>query len=364
MIRRLLPLLPCLLLLGCSSSKDGNKPPSDKYRIAVIPKGLTHQHWQSVERGANAAAKDLETQLGKPVVIDYDGPRKESDASEQINLIDQKVRTGLHGLVLAPQHSKQMVPPVERAVKDGVAVVIIDSDLDDRDLYVKYVATDNYNGGVRAAKYLLHRLEKNGVKEPNLVLFRYQKGSESTEQREQGFLDQVDRERKKGRTINIVSDNQYAGATVDTAEKAAGSMLAGLKDKGVDGIFAVNESATSGLLAALRGQPDIRKHALVMGFDMSNPLLKALREGEVIGLIAQNPYCMGYLGVWNVVQYIEGYDVSAGGKYLSTGEVVLTASKEDVGGDVLDVDSEAAQQLYDPDKQPKQKIELPKYTKR
>src|SRR3989442_12792054 len=99
MFCRLLSLLPCLLLIGCSSSsKDGGStadPPVDRYRIAVIPKGLTHQHWQSVERGALAAARDLEKTAGKPIEVLWDGPRKESDAVEQINLVDQKVRMGL-----------------------------------------------------------------------------------------------------------------------------------------------------------------------------------------------------------------------------------------------------------------------------
>src|SRR5262245_3044730 len=182
-----------LLLAGCSGNKNGGLR-GDKYSIAVIPKGLTHEHWQSVHRGAKRAAADLGEQ-GIAVEVLWEGPRKESDASEQIALIDQKIGRGIHGLVLAPQHSKQMVPPVERAVEEGVPVVILDSNLDRAtlekkpDLIVKYVATDNYNGGRLAARHLVGVLEKGGNKEMNLVLFRYQAGSESTEQREQGFLD-------------------------------------------------------------------------------------------------------------------------------------------------------------------------------
>src|SRR5262245_31098324 len=117
-----------LLLAGCSGNKNGDKG-GDKYRIAVIPKGLTHEHWQSVHRGAERAAADLGEQ-GIAVEVLWDGPRKESDASEQIALIDQKIGMGIHGLVLAPQDSKQMVTPVERAVEEGVPVVILDSNLD------------------------------------------------------------------------------------------------------------------------------------------------------------------------------------------------------------------------------------------
>src|SRR5205085_3414223 len=49
-----------------------------------------------------------------------------------------------------------------------------------------------------------------------------------------------------------ISDDKYAGATVETAEKEALPWVEQLKRAGVHGIFAVNESATPGLLNALR----------------------------------------------------------------------------------------------------------------
>src|SRR5438309_10920743 len=104
-----LALIACLALSGCGSKKKY------KYRIAVIPKGLTHEHWQSVHRGAERAAGDLSGQ-GLSTEILWDGPRDESGANEQIDLINQKVGLGINGLVLAPQDSKQMVSPVEQAV--------------------------------------------------------------------------------------------------------------------------------------------------------------------------------------------------------------------------------------------------------
>lgn len=357
-------LLLCVLLaVGVSGCGGGGKQ-DNTYRIAVIPKGLTHEHWKSVERGAKQAAADLSRSV-KPVEIIWDGPRKESDASEQLNLIDQKVAMGVHGLVLAPQHSKQMVAPVRRAVENNVPVVIFDSDLDDRELYVKYVATDNENGGALAAKYLLRCLDRKGVQEPNLVLFRYQLGSESTEQREKGFLAELERARAKGRKINLISDDQYAGATIDTARDKASPLLVSLRERNVDGIFAVNESATTGMLLALNGVEEVKKRALLMGFDSSGQLRDALASGDVVGLVVQNPFRMGYLGVWNLVQHLEGYNVSPAGKSLSTGEVILTANRDDVDGKgILHLKDEAALQLYDPEKQLQQKIDLPTYSKR
>src|SRR3954452_21600612 len=167
-----LALVP--FVIGCGG-------PEARFTIVVIPKGLTHEHWQSVHRGADRAAADLDKQ-GIAVKILWDGPRRESDATEQIDLVNLKVGAGIDGLVLAPQDSKQMVPPVERARAEKVRVVILDSNLDKQelrkkpDLIDKYVATDNYNGGKLAGEHLLKVLEKEGRANPNVVLLRYAVG--------------------------------------------------------------------------------------------------------------------------------------------------------------------------------------------
>jgi ribose transport system substrate-binding protein len=345
----------CLLLNGCGKTY--------KYQIAVIPKGLTHEFWQSIERGAKRAADDLTAQ-GVAVQVLWDGPLRESDAIEQISLIQRKAGMGIQGLVLAPQN-KDMIPQVRETVQKGIPVVIIDSGLEkeelarDPDLIVKYVATNNYNGGKLAAQHLLDVLAKEGKSAPQLVLFRYAPGSESTEQREQGFLDHVNQEIAKQKqagqpTIQLVSTDKYAGATVETAEREAGPLLNQLRDRGLDGIFAVNESATSGMVNALRSI-GLNKKVRLMGFDSSEPLLQAVREGDVDGLIVQDPYRMGYLGVWIMVKHLDGYDVSKDGKDLSTGEYVLTAQN---------IDEVQTRERFDKEVQKKRKIQTPEYPKK
>ena len=322
-----LAVLGCLLPQGCGGPKV-----TYKYKIAVIPKGLTHEFWQSIHRGAERAAADL-TESGISVEILWNGPRKESDTSDQISIVQQMTGSrGIQGMVLAPQDSKALVPDVKTTTERGIPVVIIDSGLDAPDLMVKYVATDNFNGGKMAAKHLLAELAKKGKAAPKLVLFRYAPGSESTEQRENGFLDEIEAVIAKQKveekpTIEVISKNVYSGATVDTAQAAAGPLLGRIKDT-VDGIFAVNESATAGMLNAMRSMK-LNQKIVLMGFDQSEPLLQAIKEGDVAGVIVQDPYRMGYLAVWTLVRHLEGDDVSVGGKNLSTGEYLVTRENLD-----------------------------------
>ncbi len=317
-----------MLSIGCSS-------PSADYSIVVIPKGLTHEHWQSVHRGAMRAAADLEREEGLKVHIIWDGPLRERDMLSQIRIVDRRISAGVNGVVLAPQHSKTMCPPVARANERGVPVVVIDSGLDEMELAAKYVATDNFHGGYLAGDHLLKVLAADqSRKTRNVVLLRYQIGSESTEQREAGFLkrlnEAIEAQKPGEPPIKLLDDSKYAGATRDSARREAGPLIQRFVNADgscqIDGFFAPNESSCSGVLDELKAL-GLDKKVHLMGFDSSQPLLEAVEDGNVDGLILQDPYRMGYMGVWAVIKHLQGYDIHAK-EFFSTGEFVIT--KENV----------------------------------
>jgi ribose transport system substrate-binding protein len=336
----------CPILVGC------NNGPPDEITIVVIPKGMTHEHWQSVRRGAERCAADLLAEEGLNVRIIFDGPLRERDAIEQIRIVDRRVATGARGIVLAPQHNQTMTACVKRADEAGVPVVVIDSGLVDMTHTVKYVATDNYNGGCLAARHLLKVLREQGKTKPRLVLFRYAVGSQATEEREKGFEDTVNKECPD---VVWVSTNKYAGTTRDSAMREAGPLIHQYGDK-MDAIFAPNESSASGAIDVLRSQ-QLNKKILVMAFDASKPLLQSIRDGDAVGSILQDPYRMGYLSTWCCVRYILGEDVNAGRTDLDlgTGETVVTREN---------VDDEKTLGLFDPAAQARRIIDKPRFPKR
>src|SRR6185312_2354468 len=312
----------------------GCEPAADAFTIVVIPKGMTHEHWQSVRRGAERCAADLAAE-GIAVRIIFDGPLRERDAMEQIRIVDRRAATGASAIVLAPQHSKTMIACVKRAADAGIPVVVIDSDLAERDHYKKYVATDNYLGGELAGQHLIATLKRQGKVRPRLILFRYAVGSEATEQREKGFEDAVKHDCPEAIWL---STDKYAGATRDSAMREAGPMVMQFKDK-VDAIFAPNESSATGTIDVLRSQ-GLNKKVLVMGFDASQQLLQNIRDGDAIGSILQDPYRMGYVATWECVRTLRGEDINASRTQLSlsTGEYLVTRDN---------VDSDFTLGLYD-----------------
>lgn len=347
-----MPRLARYLLLATLPLGFGCGRPAEQFTIIVIPKGLTHEHWQSVRRGAERCAADLLAEEGVSIRVIFDGPLRERDAIEQMRIVDRRVATGAHGIILAPQHSKTMTACVKRAADAGVPVVLLDSGLVETDHAVKFVATNNYNGGRLAGEHLLKLLADQGKTKPRLILFRYAVGSEATDQREKGFEDAV---REKCADAVWLSTDKYAGATRDSAMREAGPLVLQFKDQ-VDGIFAPNESSAVGMTDVLRSQ-GLAKKVVVMGFDASKPLLQAIQEGEIAGSILQDPYRMGYLSTWCCVRHLLGEDVSAGRSQFDqwTGEFLIT--KENVT-------ALATIGLYDKDEQAKRTIDKPRFPMR
>lgn len=128
---------------------DDNSEGGKKYRIALIPKGNTHEFWKSVHFGADQAAKELGN-----VQILWKGPHFESDRESQISLVQDFVTQQVDGICLAPLDSQSLIAPLKEAKDANIPVVIFDSGLDDEDLYVSYIATNNYQGGALAARRL------------------------------------------------------------------------------------------------------------------------------------------------------------------------------------------------------------------
>ncbi len=311
-IRLTAPLLATafLLLTACNSggnqneTADAGSNAAPKPKIAVIPKGSTHSFWKSIHAGAEKAAQET----GAEII--WQGPQKEDDRQMQIQVVQNFVSRGVDAIVLAPLDDRALAQPVGAAVKRQIPVVIIDSDLQSAD-FSSFVATDNNLGGKLCAQRLSTLLGGKG----KVIMLRYAEGSASTLAREAGFLEGM---KEYGPNIELVSTNQYAGATMERAFQASQNLLNRFGQ--VDGIFASNESATQGMLRALQTAGKAGKVNFV-GFDSNPTLLAALDKGEVQGLAVQNPFKMGYEGVRTAMAVLKKQPYE---KRVDTGVTLVT----------------------------------------
>jgi ribose transport system substrate-binding protein len=268
---------------------------AEAYKIAVIPKGTTHEFWKSIHAGAVKAQRELEAQ-GVAVNVIWKGPLKEDDREQQIQVVENFIGQQVNAIVLAPLDKRGLVAPVETAVRGKIPVVIVDSALESK-LPVSFVATDNKEGGRIAARNLGKLLGGSG----NVIMLRYQVGSASTEEREAGFLEVMKNDFPK---IRLLSADQHAGATRDSAKRVAENLLNRF-GRQVNGIFASNESAASGMLLALR-DAGLNGKVKFVAFDAGETLNAGLKAGDVAGFVIQNPMQMGYLGVKTAVAALRG----------------------------------------------------------
>jgi ribose transport system substrate-binding protein len=303
--------------IGC---KQKSEPDTAKFQIAVIPKGTTHIFWKSIHAGAIKAQEELKA-AGVDVEVIWKGPLKEDDRESQIRVVENFLTRGVTGIVLAPLDDAALRMPVKEAVDDGIPVVIIDSGLKSED-YTSFVATDNYLGGKRGGERLAEILGGKG----KVIMLRYQEGSASTMNREEGFLDVL---KEKYPDIEVVSASQYGGATTESAYIASENLLTPFQtpDGGlsVDGIFCPNESTSFAMLRALEDGGFAGKVKFV-GFDSSERLVMGLKNGSIQGLVLQDPINIGYLGVKTLVAHLQGQKVE---KRIDTGSAVATPENMD-----------------------------------
>ena len=296
---------------GGGGSQKG-KPGSETLTIGVVPKGSTHEHWKRVKIGAEKAAAEFRA-AGVPVEVIWKGPLREDDREQQIQVVEGFISQGVKGLVLAPLDSSALLRPVEEASRAGIPTVVFDSALVTPNPTVSYVSTDNGKGGRLAGQRMGELLGGKGT----VLMLRYQEGSAATEERERGFLDEL-REHFPG--VNVVSSDQYAGPTRDTAKRAAENVLNRFGTR-LDGIFTPNESSTGGMLLALQ---DLGRAGSVkfVGFDYSSSFVEPLKKGELHGFVAQHPVNMGYLSVKTIVEHLQHKTVP---KVVDTGVLMVTA---------------------------------------
>ena len=124
--------------------------------------------------------------------------------------------------------------------------------------------------------------------------------------------------------VEIVSADQYAGPTRDTAKRASENLLNRFGGQ-IDGIFTPNESSTAGMLLALQ---DVGRAGQVkfVGFDSSEAFVTAIRNRQLDGIVLQNPFDMGYRGVKTMVAHLRGESIES---RVDTGVTIITPDNLD-----------------------------------
>jgi simple sugar transport system substrate-binding protein len=123
---------------------------------------------------------------------------------------------------------------------------------------------------------------------------------------------------KAGGTIEVV------GVTLADPEDATQRIKGALaRDAAADGLLTLGPGGAGPALAALRESGRLGRIA-VGTFDLTPEVLAAVRDGQLLFAIDQQPYLQGYLAVVLLTKYLETKAMPGGGQIIRTGPTFVT----------------------------------------
>jgi len=290
--------------------------------IPIIVKDTTSNFWQIVLAGARKAGKDL------GVKVPELGAQSESDINGQIAILENAVSGKPAAIVISPTQFKALGQPIDEAAKKTI-IVGIDSAADSK-AFTSFLQTDNVQGGRAGADALAAAIQaKYGKPEGDVALITSIPGVGSLDQRAKGFKEEL---KAKYPGLKLVAD-KVADGMATTALNIMTDLITA--NPNLRGVFASNLIMSQGAGQAIAENKVADKIKLV-GFDSDDKLVKLLKDGNIVALIVQDPFNMGYQGVKTAFAASKGEKVAA---TVDTG--VNTITKENM-------DSPRSQELLNP----------------
>jgi ribose transport system substrate-binding protein len=287
-----------------SSSSDSAKSTKS---IAFIQGVAGDQFYITMQCGIQDEAK----KLGATVKVQ--GPQK-FDPTLQKPIVDSVVASKPDAILVAPTDVSAMQAPLKAAADAGIKVVLVDTTVNDPSFAVSQISSDNLGGG-KAAFDAIKQLAPKGGK---VLVVSVDPGISTTDARVKGFQD----------ATKADPSFQYLGVQYSHNEPATAARIvtaALQKDPDIVGVFATNLFAAEGTATGIR-QAGKQNQVKVIGFDAGPDQVKALRDGTVQALVAQQPGTIGTDGVQQAMAALGGKPTKA---KIQTGFTIVTKKNMD-----------------------------------
>jgi ribose transport system substrate-binding protein len=251
--------------------------------------------------GARAEAKKL------GVTLNFQGPDKFAP-DQQTPIVNAVAAKKPDAVLVAPTDTKAMFAPIKQMADNGSKVVLVDTTLEQPDLAVSQIASDNEGGGKQAAQTLGKLIGGKG----KVFVVNVKPGISTTDARGKGFQAGA-----KAAGLTYVGQ-QFDDDDPAKAAAIVKSILA--KNPDLKGIFATNLFSAEGAATGIR-EAGKQNQVKIVGFDAGPKQVEDLKSGVVQALIAQKPADIGAQGVQQAYAALTG---KATKKQIGTGFVSLT----------------------------------------
>ena len=295
-----------VLAVACGgSSSSGGGSSGGSITIGLITKTDTNPFFVKMKDGAQkAASKDgvkLMTAAGK-----YDG-----DNASQVTAINNMIAAGVKGILLVPSDTKAIVPTVQKARKQGIKVITLDTPLEPESAADALFATNNFNAGKLIGQYAKAAMKG---KPPVIAMMDLNPGITVGDLRHNGFLS----------GFGIPKDSpdivctQYTQGDQAKGQTAMENCLQ--KNPDINLVYSINEPSGLGAYNAMQ---KAGKKALLVSVDGGCTGVKGVQAGKIAATSQQYPLKMASEGVQAVVDSARNKAKVSG--YHDTGVNLITA---------------------------------------
>jgi simple sugar transport system substrate-binding protein len=256
----------------------------------------------------NASKKWDKATAGASVI--YASGKSGTDDAGEIAAIQNMVAQGVKGIAITPT-SPAVSAALDKAIKAGVKVVLMDNDIPAWKKKSSVVATNNFKGGQLAGQYLAKHLKAGdtlGVLEGNPA-------NPALVQRVTGMLSGLGAMKSKIKVVSKLETDcdQTKGATAaQTILTANPSLTAMYSACGPPALGAIQSIKNAGIKPG---------GIILVGFDASTDEVKAIKAGTENGSVAQFPAKIGDLGIKTLWAAVQGKKVP---KNVDTGTALVT----------------------------------------
>jgi ribose transport system substrate-binding protein len=252
-------------------------------RIAVVSKSTKGQFWNMVHAGMESAVNAINEAYGlqkdDKITMTFEGPDDEQLVEDQINILDAVLAENPDVVCISAGDVSSCQAQLEAAQENGIPVIVFDSNVVDTDLVTAFRATDNEEVGREAGEAMADALDGEG----KVLVFSAQEKTESIQNRVKGFTDVLEE------YPEIEIENIYYSDQVEDMSAAMTEALEEYPD--VAGVFCTNADSAE-LYLSLDG--DLRENIQFVGVDATTKQQEAIKNGEEVCTISQNPLTLGY----------------------------------------------------------------------
>lgn len=286
LLLNLLFYLPVLLLAGARlSGRDFSLEQKENSRLIGVSYMTMNNEFYKIlnEEISNQVEMEGDRMVLRDPALSVD---------RQICQIEEMLQLGIDVLVVTPVDWKSLSHILEKAKKQGVFIVVVDTDLEEDSVADCTITSDNYSAGQLVGQYFA---EQN--KESDLIVMTHD-AAKSGQDRVRGFLDAVEENDR----IHVVKRINCDGQLEIAMPKMQEAIQEGIT---FDSVFCLNDLAAVGVAAAL-DEHGMSEQVKVYGIDASPDAKALIQEGMMSASAAQFPSRIGRIAADTVYRLLRG----------------------------------------------------------